>query len=147
MKRTKVVPGLKELAVWISNPLERPGLRTEKDIDEPKGTFLYLLEGDWDADKDYHALGSMWSALNMILNAVSKPMGLKERDLNKYDARHSLRSPLATLKEIGGIPEDPRKIQTLYRKRVISDEQFVMINGVSQRSYDLFAYPIYIAAI
>lgn len=148
MKRTKVVPGLKELAVWISNPLQNPGPRTEKDIAEPRGTFLYLLEGYWDPDEDYHVLGSMWSALNMILRAVSKPMGLKESDLlNKYDARRSFRSPLATLKEIGGIPEDPRKIQTLYRKRAISDDQFVMINGVSQRSYDLFAYPIYIAAI
>jgi hypothetical protein len=147
MKHTKVVPYLKELAVWVSNPLEEPGPRTENDMHQAKGTFLYLLEGYWNSDEDYHGFVSNWSALNSILNAVSEPMGLKASDLRKYDARDSFQSPLATLKEIGGIPESPRKIQTLYRKRFVSDDQYVMINGVSQRSYDLFAYPIYIAAV
>jgi hypothetical protein len=135
--------------VWISNPLEEPGPRTEQDIYRPKGTFLYLLEGYWDPDQDYHQLPSIVSALNAILRAVSKPMGLDDSDIQTKYIRlsDSLQSPLSTLEEIGGVPEFPRKIQTLYRKRFVSDNRYWMTNGVSQRSYDLFAYPIYIAAV
>ena len=148
LKEAKRVKELKDIAVWVSNPSTKPHLPTEESTRVPKGTFLYLLEAYWESDDLLHGPFSGFSALNLILSEVADVMGLnRETVLTKYEARRSFKSPLATLQEIGGIPQDQRRIQTLYRKRYISDDQYVLIDGASRRYYDLFAYPIYIASV
>lgn len=147
LKKAKQVKELRELAVWVSNPGTKPQPRTKENIHDPEGIFLYLVEAYWESDDLFHGPVSGFSALNMILSSVAGAMGLDpDAVLSKYEARSSGKSPLATLQEIGGIPQDQRKIQTLYRKRYISDDQYVLIDGTSHRCHDLFAYPIYIAS-
>lgn len=147
LKKAKRVKELKELAVWVSNPVAKPQPRTEENKYVPEGTFLYLLEAYWESDDLFHGPASGFSALNMILSEVADEMGLnRDTVMSKYEARRSSKSPLATLQEIGGMPQDQRRIQTLYRKRYFSDDQYVLIDGARHRCFDLFAYPIYIAS-
>jgi hypothetical protein len=63
--------GLREVAVWVSNPIERPLSRDAAQVDdhEAAGMFVYLLEGYWDDGPAEHAY-SMFTALNVLLGTL-----------------------------------------------------------------------------
>jgi hypothetical protein len=147
IKRPRVTKGLTDIAVWFAFPPGRPIPRTEENMNEPLGTFLYLIEAYWESDERASGPSSGFSALNKMLYGMSDALGLDGKILSKYDARSCYKSPLTILQEIGGAVQPPRRIRTLYRKRYLSDDQYVEIQGTVHRSHDLFGYPIFVAAV
>jgi hypothetical protein len=140
----KVAPGgLTEIGVWVSNPIEKPsGIDEEYDQYEPRGMFVYLLEGYWDNESVQRAM-SMYTALNFVLSSLSS-VGVESRPVET--SRDDYASPIAILERAGGIRGETRTIKSLYRVRSVSNNKIVNIGGRTLRCYDLFGYPIFIAA-
>lgn len=140
--------GLKELAVWISNPVEKPAVRTSENLTTAIGVFLYLIESFWQSDSsnNHNKVGSGNSALGSLLNHLSHEFGL-DLDVLKgvMTGRGGDLPPVKILEKAGLKLQETRTITALYRIRSSSDDQYVNIGGVSQRCYDLFAYPIFIS--
>ena len=147
--------GLTEISVWVSPPApqELTGLRYSQ------GTYLYLLEEYWKADAKCRTTRSGFSAFNAIVTElmqasvlhsvpkpflgvaalVGKPPWYKRYQWDYYDL-----SPLESLEKLGADVQPSRAIETLYRKRYLTDEQHFSDKSGPHRSNDLFAYPIFI---
>ncbi len=137
------IDGLRELAVWISDPSEDDFTDEEW---EWHGTFLYLTEGHWD-NKRYHSVWSGCSALQAIVNVANgAPLILPEPVGDEPYGRWCNEHPITKLGRLNSIVMDTRKITTLYRKRYMTDEQCYVVNGQKRRVNDLLAYPLFIAA-
>jgi len=136
-------PGVKHLAVWISDP--DPTLYTNEDYIW-RGTFLYLTEL-W-LDDSGPSFWSGCSALQSIVNAC-QGKALNNRDTGESwepFGRGSYDHPVKKLASIGAVIGDQRIITSLYIKRSITNEQCYIWNGEKRRVNDLLAYPIFIAA-
>jgi hypothetical protein len=136
--------GLREIAVWVSNPLKKPSeVREQREArSEPFGMFVYLIEGYWE-NEEFHRASSMFTALNVLLEHLRK-IGAGEGD--RFDtSRDDYASPVAILERAGGVKGETRDIRTLYRIRSVSDNQIVSVGGETLRCYDLFGYPVFIA--
>jgi hypothetical protein len=135
-----ITPGIKHLAVWISDP--DPAVYSKEDYDwEKKGTFVYLTEVWFDDTSG--SIYSGCSALQVIANAV------RGRDLHLPDPKESLGRksgdhPVEKLQSIGGLIGDERQITSLYAKRCITNEQCYTWQGDLRRVNDLLGYPIFI---
>lgn len=139
--------GLQEIAVWVSNPVEKPSAMSQKpeDRDQPQGMFVYLIEGYWENEPFQHAM-SMYTALNSLLKDL-QALSVYNTDRGLFDtSRDDYTSPTAILERAGGVKGEMRNIKALYRIRSVSDNKIVNVGGRTIRSYDLFGYPVFIAA-
>jgi hypothetical protein len=139
----RVAPGVKHLAVWISDP--DPTLYTNEDYIW-RGSFLYLTEL-WLDDGG----ASFWSGCSALQSIVNASQG-KTLD-SRYTSeswepfgRGSYDHPVNKLASIGAVVGDQRHITSLYIKRFITNEQCYTWNGERRRVNDLLAYPVFIAA-
>lgn len=141
------VPSLRSFAVWVSEPpsIDLAVQAQKTDIFDFKQTFLYLIEARWNLNEPYHGTFSGTSALKFIMNFRN---GIDRIDTNwepEKFGRGSELDPIEKLKSQGAIVSEPQLIETIYRKRYITDEQCVSRNGSKVRVCDLIGYPIYIA--
>lgn len=139
--------GLREVAVWVSNPIERPSSRDADQADdhEAAGMFVYLLEGYWDNGPTEHA-SSMLTALNMLLSQL-KAVGTRQgAGIDVETSRDDYATPVDILVRHGGVKGDVRNITALYRIRAVSENKIVNVGGRTLRTHDLFGYPLYIYA-
>ena len=138
--------GISEVAVWVSNPLEKPNTNAKNDDRyKPRGMFVYLLEGYWEGEPSFHAF-STFTALNVLLKGLQES-GVKSDEGSSFEtSRDDYASPTAVLERAGGIKGEIREIKSLYRVRSVSENKIVNVGGTTIRSYDLFGYPVFIAA-
>lgn len=137
---------LRDITVWVSNPLERPSeIAARHTPREPNGVFVYLVQGYWEGDDAIHGGVSNHTALSGILEALneSKVVALT----GQSDPMTDYRSPATILEDAGGLKGDMRSIETLYRIRAWSNNQLVKTGSNILRSYDLFGYPIFVAEV
>ena len=138
--RLAKTPGIKHLAVWVSDP--DPTVFSQEDPEwEKKGTFVYLTEV-W-LDDTAGCIYSGCSALQAIANA-SQGRALNFPDHREPLGRHSSDHPVEKLRSIGGLVGDQRTITSLYVKRCITNEQCYTWNGERRRVNDLLGYPVFI---
>lgn len=139
--------GLREIAVWVSNPVEKPQAISQHPDDgyEPQGMFVYLIEGYWEDESIQHAM-SMYTALNALLKDLQS-LGVYNADSDLFNtSRDDFASPTAILERAGGVKGEMRSIKALYRIRSVSKNKIVNIGGRTLRCFDLFGYPVFIAA-
>ena len=107
-------------------------------------TYLYLTEAYWDSEKPSTGFSS-YTAFQMLVDAMSGE--ITERWYNKPTKFGFVNQdhPIVKLEKLGGIATGTRKITSLYRKRYMSDDASMLIDGVSYRLNDLVGYPIFIA--
>jgi hypothetical protein len=134
------LPGVKGLAVWVSDPDPMDFSDIPWDF---AGTFLYLTEFLVD-EGPFQTVYSGCSALQAIANSMFNRPFL-ERDCKEPLGRENLAHPIEKLQRLGGMVGDLREIECLYRIRYMTNEQSYLINGKERRVNDLLAYPIYIA--
>jgi hypothetical protein len=133
-------PGIKHLAVWVSDP-DPTLFSREDDPWKNKGTFVFLTEAYLDDKRGYIYSGC--SALQAIVNAVEgKPMNSPVR--GEPLGRGSCAHPIEKLQSIGALVGDLRNIRSLYVKRCLTNEQCYTLNGEPRRVNDLLGYPIFI---
>jgi hypothetical protein len=139
--------GLREVAVWVSNPLERPSSRDADQVDdeEAAGMFVYLLEGYWEDELMTHA-HSMFTALNVLLGNLRAVGAKRGTGIAFKTSRDDYATPVDILVRNGGVKGDTRTITALYRVRAVSENKIVNVGGRTLRCYDLFGYPLYISA-
>jgi hypothetical protein len=130
------------MALWVAEPLEKPPDRDDRNAFLAVGTWLFLVEGYWNHDIPHRGPRSGLSALTVLLKELADAAGL---DLSTRSSWTWTSSPFHVLECLGATVSEPRPIRSLYRKRYISDEQWVIVDGVEQRSWDLYAYPIFVA--
>ena len=136
------IPSLKEMALWISDPLED----TLLDIPhEYHGTFLYLTEAHWEEG----GMSTVWSgcsALQAIVNITQgNPLFQPSIRAGEPFGRWNPLHPIEKLKSIGGYKMEMRRIRTLYKVRYLTNEQTFLYNKKKKRVNDLLGYPIFIA--
>ena len=133
-------PGIKHLAVWVSDP--DPTLFSREDNAwENKGTFVFLTEACLDDKAGYVYSGC--SALQAIANAVEgNPLNGPVR--GEPLGRGSFAHPIEKLQSIAALVGDQRNIRSLYVKRCLTNEQCYTWNGERRRVNDLLGYPIFI---
>jgi len=136
------VPGVRELAVWVVDPL--PGSMAERTEDEYdfSASFLYLLTPLYH-HKKLDTFYSGCSALQMISNLLTGKPFLTV-DWAEPLGRQSYLHPVEKLKSIGGIVIDCRWVDTPYMPRYMTDEQCFVHDDRVERIHDLLAYPLYI---
>ncbi|MFD7447203.1 hypothetical protein [Streptomyces sp. NPDC059909] len=139
--------GLRELAVWVSNPLENPSSRDAAGVrdEEATGMFVYLLEGYWDDEPAKRAY-SMMTALNVLLRTLRDAGAAPEASAGSDTSRDDYATPVNILVRNGGVKGDMRTVTALYRVRSVSENKIVNVGGRTLRCHDLFAYPLYVAA-
>lgn len=145
--------GLREVAVWVSNPIEPPSSRDAGPLDddeadyEATGMFVYLLAGYWDWDDGPTQHGySMFTALNVLLGEL-RAVGAKQgAGITFETSRDDYATPVDILVRNGGIKGDARTITALYRVRAVSENKIVNVGGRTLRCHELFGYPLYISA-
>lgn len=92
-----------------------------------------------------HAM-SMYTALNVLLTDL-KGLGVYKGDSDLFHtSRDDYASPTAIFERAGGVKGEMRGIKALYRIRSASDNKIINVGGRTLRSYDLFGYPVFIAA-
>jgi hypothetical protein len=137
------IHGLNHLVVWVSDPnydmLSKESWRFE-------GTFLYLIETTYDTGS-YRTTLSGCSSLQVIANLVSgKNLFEPNWQENEPMGRGSYKHPIEKLKSIGALEIGKREIETIYRKRYLTNEQCFVYNNEKYRCNDLLAYPLFIEA-
>lgn len=136
--RLTAAPGIKHLAVWVSDP--DPSVYTQEDY-VWRGTFLYLTELWVD---DTPPFWSGCSALQAIVNAT-KGESLNTRNAAEPFGRRKCDHPISKLLSIGAVAGDLRRITSLYAKRSMTNEQCYTWEGEKRRVNDLLGYPIFIS--
>lgn len=145
------IHGLKDLAIWISDP-DPQEVITENVIELPytyTGTFLYLTEMYLD-NKSFFSAFSGCSALQAVVNYLqgrSLLATVSEINTGEFFGRSNYAHPVDKLLSIGAIKSCTKRIISLYYKRYITDEQCFIFNGERSRVNDLLGYPLYIAEI
>jgi hypothetical protein len=143
---TSTPRGLREVAVWVSNPEVRPSQRiADKVADfDASGMFVYLLEGYWDDTPTQHAY-SIMTALNVLLSTLRTAVGKRGSGIDFDTSRDDYANPVDILVRNGGVKGEQRAITALYRVRAVSENKVVNVGGRTLRCFDLFGYPICIA--
>ena len=139
--KLKSVNGLKGFSIWVAEP----EIETLKALGYGyRTTYLYLTEAYWDSEKPSTGFSS-YTAFQMLVDAMSGE--ITERWYNKPTKFGFVNQdhPIVKLEKLGGIATGTRKITSLYRKRYMSDDASMLIDGVSYRLNDLVGYPIFIA--
>jgi len=130
-----MISGLREFAVWISDPLEN-----KRDVNPyiAQETFVFLTEAFWDLG-EFQTVYSGCSALKAIVNTFEGKQFLERGE--DWVVSH----PIEKLRELGGTVSDERQITSLYLPKYMSDEMFLGgIRGKGQRCYDLLGYLVFI---
>jgi|CZKJ01.1.fsa_nt_gi hypothetical protein len=135
-------PGLKHLAVWVSDP--DPSVYTNEEWTW-RGTFVYLTEL-W-LDDGGSAFWSGCSALQAIVNAAQGEKVNAGPTCEEWEpfGRGSYDHPVRKLGSINGTAGDERWITALYTKRHVTNEQCYTWNGEKRRVNEVLGYPIFIA--
>jgi hypothetical protein len=133
------IPGIKELALWISLEPEKTPLREEPGY--PAGT-LYLIESYFEDDSSYMHVHSGYSAFKYMLETLgSQKLNLvkprREEDVAEL-ARLFALDPFEYLVGLKAQVSAPRRIECLYRRRA------TMVD-LNIRRLVTFGYPIFIA--
>lgn len=141
-------PGVRSLAVWVSDPTpEALDMSKSRDWDWT-GTFLYLTETVLDGG-GYQSVYSGCSALQAIANAVAGEKIINApRMKNAWEplGRGAYIHPLKKFIQAGAkAVGTPRRIVSLYEKRYITNEQCFELRGDNYQANDLLGYPIFIA--
>jgi hypothetical protein len=136
--------GFENLSMWVSEPIQPLLDREDRSGWTAEGTFLYLMESNKD-DKVTDGPYSAFSALDRIYYRFADPLSPTPNLPKRQDPRKETRSPREVLLASGAAQQPARTIRSLYRTRYISDDQYVMIDGVVCRCFDVAAYPIYVA--
>ena len=135
-----LVGGLRELAVWVSQP-------ADEDLNNSgysEGTFLYLIESYWNDDNALVGTTfSGFSAFTILTSELASPCNFPEA--TRF--AHLKDSPLAEMEALGALVQPPRKIECLYRLRHLTDEAYFHDSKGQHRSNDAFGYPIFVAAL
>jgi internalin A len=141
------VPSLREVAVWVSSPIQKPSeiIRSRESIYDAVGMYVYLIEGYWEEDGPFRRAMSMFTALNVVLESLQNVLGASDEELSFKTSRDDFASPVTILERAGGIKGEIRNIETLYRVRAVSDNKIVSVSDTTVRSYDLFGYPFFVA--
>jgi hypothetical protein len=141
----KATPGIKHLAVWISDP--DPSVFSS----EPwvwRGSFLYLTELWLDSQDE----GQMWSgrsALQAIANLADGRELLENAKMESWEplGRGSYDHPVEKLRKCGALVGDQRQIMSLYKIRYSSNEQCYRWEAEERRVNDVLGYPLFIAEL
>jgi hypothetical protein len=138
------ISGIKQLAVWISDPDPKIIVPEQTGYDFP-GSFLYLTEMRLD-NGAFQTTFSGCSALQSIANAAENRRLLDCTDTSGEPlGRDSYSHPAEKLVASGGVLGDIREIECLYRIRYMTNEQCFNRDGTEYRVNDILGYPIYIA--
>jgi hypothetical protein len=132
--------GYTSLKIWVSEPDSADFTDGEWDF---SGSYLFLTELHLD-NKGHSSFVSGCSALKFIVNATSPPDFVDSREhevLGRFDERNLA----AKLIGLGAKPGPPQRIETLYRIRYMTDEQYYKSGSVSRRVHDIVGYPLFIA--
>jgi hypothetical protein len=141
------VKGLRDMAVWVSDPIEPLVPGKYKNDWETKDAYVYLVEAYWEDDgTGYHGLFSAFSALDFIFRILAEPLSL-DQSWYRHNPASWDRSPRELLAAIGGIEQRPRRIKSLYYKRLVSNDQYVRVGSEVCRCLDVLGYPVFIAAV
>ena len=136
------VPGVKELAVWTSDPDPKVIASPRESPYDFRGTFLYLITPIYD-EADVGTFYSGCSALQAIANLVCGRSFIAT-DRDEPLGRRLFSHPIDKMKTLGGIVVDRRKVESMYKPRYMSDEQCANDGIRAFRAHDLLAYPLYI---
>jgi hypothetical protein len=140
------IQGLRQLAVWVSDPIRDDVLNGQSELGFP-GMFVYLTEAHWD-DGELQTVWSGCSALQAVgnfANRTGKVVSLDHIEPSDVFGRGSNQHPVLSLKRCGGIPAgDVRTITALYRIRYVTNEQAYTYQNTRYRVCDLLGYPIFI---
>lgn len=138
------IHGLNHLVVWVSDP-DYTKLSKEPWCFE--GTFLYLIESAYDKGS-YRTTLSGCSSLQVIANLVNGNDLFASSNSIEFEplGRGSYKHPVQKLKDIGAMEIGKREIETIYRKRYITNEQCFIYDTQEYRCNDLLAYPLFIDA-
>lgn len=132
--------GLEHLIVWVAEPDYN---MLSKEPWTYSGTFLFLIETLYDKGEFRFNLSGC-SALQAISNIVTgQPFYSKNQNepLGRYNSQH----PLEKLKSIGAIYIHKQEINTIYRRRYMTNEQCFDFGGYKYRCNDLLGYPLFIS--
>lgn len=143
---TQCVPGLRDLAVWISDPLAED-MERNRDRWDYGGMFLYLTEAHWE-NGELETVWSGCSAFHAIMNHINDSTQLINRNIEGEEQRGegSCAHPIERFERIGGVASEERRILSLYRMRYVTDEQVYVFRGKRHRVSDMLGYPLFIAA-
>ena len=137
------IPGIKELALWISREPEKTLVREKQGY--PAGT-LYLIESYFENDSPYMHAFSGYSAFKYMLGTLGiesrklmmvEPQG--REDVEELARRFAL-DPFEYLVGLKAHVSAPRRIQCLYRRRA------TMVDLNIDRLVT-FGYPIFIVDV
>lgn len=129
--------GLDHLVVWISDP----DFNIITDEQYPIiGTFLYLIESLYDKGR-FRTTISGCSALQALSNIING-RSFYTQDINEQMTR---KHPYEKLQDIGAIYLHKQEIQTIYRKRYMTNEQCFTYNNRDYRCNDLLGYPLFVS--
>jgi hypothetical protein len=111
---------------------------------ETIGNVMYLLERP-DLGEKYSAHTSLYSATQFLMEELG--VISTEGDPRSVVAYADSRSPEVVLEEIGAERHARRKVAACYRCRSMSDNMYILINGVNKRFNDIVAYPLFIVSL
>ena len=129
--------GAATIRVWVSDPGEAPGSPGKFE-----GSFLFLVEALHAADGSL-SIHSGCSALRLLANSIE---GLPPLDRSGPDpfGRDSDEHPIAKLARLDAVVGDPRRLQSLYTIRYMTNEQCYQSASGERRVHDILAYPLFI---
>jgi hypothetical protein len=133
------ISGLDYLVVWVAEP-DPQDLTTEQFV--YAGTFLILVETLYDRE-DFRLHLSGCSSLQALSNIITG-QPFYTRNWDEPFGRRNLKHPFQKLESMGAIYLQQQVIQTIYRKRYMSNEQSFEYKGKGYRCNDLLAYPLFI---
>lgn len=144
MAASQIVPGLKELAIWVSQPTNDALSGTGYG----EGTFIFLIEAYWEKDERCGGGLSGFSAMDWILLRYKK--GIVKSDMELLPLAQDLHQrqrpdPMEILRMEGAYISTPRLIRALYRIRYVDDETFFTKGKTRHRSFSIVGYPVFIA--
>jgi hypothetical protein len=147
------VPAPDALNVWIADPtpLHQPKVHDWEIV----GSNVFLVEELGDFSWRSSGFVSGVTALKIISHLARFPRlldedtaweGMRSRTLGDFGDWVEV-APSELLREIGGMPGVPRRIETVYKIAYMSNESFHVTDGSATRVNDILAYPLYIADI
>ncbi len=134
------ISGLDHLTVWVAEP-EPSNLSEEPWVFT--GTFLILIESLYDRE-EFKTTLSGCSALQALSNILSG-LPFYKTNWDEPMGRNNPKHPLEKLEDLGAIYLHKQPIETIYRKRYMTDEQTFMFNDKKFRCNDLLGYPLFIS--
>ncbi len=141
---------LPALAIWISDPdeslLEADASLVAHEWDALRGSYLYLLEAHWPDTEGEFPLLSGLSALQMVANISVgvDPLARGHQEQWEPFGRGVAANPIEKLRSLGITTGEKRHIASMYRVRLVSNEQKIRRGDHEFRTHDVLGYPVFI---